>query len=409
VRCRRDPTSDDAVSGVAPRHVFEPRSHDECAEVFALARSERLALAVVGGGTELGLGPPPSRLDAVVSSRGLDRVLEYAPSDQVIVVEAGITLSSLQAVLAPHGQRLACDPPHPDTATMGGLLAANAFGPLRSRHGSLRDLLIGVSILRADGTTVRGGGKVVKNVAGFDLPKLAVGSLGSLGMIATAAFRLHPAPEAVATLRFRRMTPRDVRLLTTAVRAAQVEPAAFVAIGAGDTFDVLLRFEGFAAGVAEQRNRAATLAAPSGPPAEALSPAEGRAAWREHDAARAHGNACVKVSTLPTSLESLASEVVPRLKAVMADAATVLHPTLGLSFVAGDARDAVDFAAALASARARVGRGPGSLVVHRAPAAMLGAIDVWGPLPGAFSTMKRVKEGFDPDGRMNPGRFVGGL
>jgi glycolate oxidase FAD binding subunit len=396
MRCRRDPMGDDAVSGVAPRVVFEPRSREECAEVFAFARTERLALAVVGGRTEVGLGPPPARLDAVVSSRGLDRVLEYAPSDQVVVVEAGVTLASLQAVLAPHGQRLACDPPHPDAATLGGILATNAFGPLRSRYGSLRDLLIGVSILRADATTVRGGGKVVKNVAGFDLPKLAVGSLGSLGMIATAAFRVHPMPEAVATLRFRRMTPRAVRLLATAVRDAQVEPAAFVGIGTGETFDVLLRIEGFAAGVAEQRTRAATL---DGPSAEVLSPDEGQRAWLEHDAARDHGNACVKISTLPTSLETLASEVLPRLKAVMASATTVLHPTLGLSFVGGDTRDTVDFAAALASARARLGRGP----------AMRGAIDMWGHLPGAFSTMKRLKEGFDPEGRMNSGRFVGGL
>jgi glycolate oxidase FAD binding subunit len=403
---RRDPTEVDAIAGVAPRFVFEPRSREECAEAFRLARSERLALAVVGGRTEIGLGPPPSRLDAVVSSRGLGRVLEYAPSDQVVVVEAGITLSALQAVLAPHRQRLACDPPQPDAATVGGILATNAFGPLRSRYGSMRDLLIGVSILRADGTIVRGGGKVVKNVAGFDLPKLAVGSLGSLGMILTASFRLHPAPDVVSTLRFRAMTARALRALVVAIRDAQIEPAAFVAIGVGDLFDVLLRFEGFGAGVAEQKVRAATLAVP---PGEALSPAEEQVAWLEHGSAHGQGNTCVKIAMLPTALEVWASEVLPRLEAAMAAPTTVLHPTLGLAFVSGDARETRDFAAALASARARIARGPGSLVVHRAPAAMRRALDVWGPVPGGFATMKRVKDGFDPEGRMNPGRFVGGL
>ena len=406
---RRDTTAADAVSGVVPRLAFEPRTREECAEVFQYARSERLALAVVGGKTELGLGQRPSRLDAVVSSRALDRVLEYAPSDQVVVVESGITLSALKAILAPHEQRLACDPPLPDRATVGGVLATNAFGPLRTRYGLLRDLLIGVSILRADGTTAHGGGKVVKNVAGFDLPKLVVGALGTLGMIATAAFRLHPLPEVTTTLRLGGMTAAGVRTLVAALRDAQLEPAAFVGIGDGEVFDVLLRFEGFAAGVTEQRDRAAALVRASGAPAESLSHSDAQAAWRDHDAARTGGNLRVKLSGLPASLEALTSDVILRLMGAMAGVKTVIYPTLGLAFVAGDVRGPAELGAALASARARMARGPGSLVVHDMPDAMRGSVDEWGPRPAAFSTMKRVKDGFDPDGRMNPGRFVGGL
>jgi glycolate oxidase FAD binding subunit len=412
VRCGREPTPGDAIAGVAPRSVFEPGSREECRAVFHAARADRLALAVVGGGTELGLGGRPARLDAVVSSRRLDRVLEYAPSDQVVVVEAGIPLAALQAVLAGRGQRLACDPPRADRATVGGLLATNAFGPLRARHGSLRDLLIGVSILRADATVARGGGKVVKNVAGFDLPKLMVGALGTLGMIETATFRLHPVPEVSVTLRIDRMSARAVRSLVVAMRDEQVEPAAVVALGHPGhhgAFDVLVRFEGFDAGVAEQRDRTASLLREAGQSAGALSTEQARDAWREHDALRTRGNARVKVSALAAALEATASTVVPAVVEVLSNPATILYPTLGLVFLTGDAGDRVAFAAGIARARAHLGAAPGSLVVQELPAAARDAVDVWGPPPAAFALMKGVKARFDPENRLNPGRFVGGL
>jgi glycolate oxidase FAD binding subunit len=411
-RCGRAPTRDDAIAGVTPRFVFEPGSREECRAVFEAARADRLAVAVVGGGTELALGGRPTRLDAVVSARRLDRVLEYAPSDQVVVVEAGITLSALQAVLADKGQRLACDPPLANRATVGGLLATNAFGPLRTRHGSLRDLLIGVSILRADATVARGGGKVVKNVAGFDLPKLMVGALGTLGMIETATFRLHPVPEVSVTLRIDRMSARAVRSLVVAMRNEQVEPAAVVALGHHDSrgaFDVLVRFEGFDAGVAEQRDRTASLLREAGQSVESLSNEEATGAWREHDALRTRGTARVKVSALPAALESTASTVMPAVVDVLSNAATVLYPTLGLGFLTGDADDRVAFTAGIARARAHLGVAPGSLVVHELPAAARDAVDVWGPPPAAFALMKGVKARFDPENRLNPGRFVGGL
>ena len=158
-------------------------------------------LLFVGGGTDLDLGAPPERLDVLLRTRRLDRIVEHAPSDQIAVVEAGVTAGRARpARSAPRGQRLALDPPLPERATVGGIVAANAFGPRRARYGSVRDLIIGVTIVRADGVVAHGGGKVVKNVAGFDLPKLMVGSLGTLGLIATATFRLHPLPEESATL-----------------------------------------------------------------------------------------------------------------------------------------------------------------------------------------------------------------
>ena len=152
----------------------------------------RVAVAPRGNGTKIGWGAPPSSLDLVVSFRRMNRVLEHASGDMTATVEPGCTVADFQRRLAEHGQRLAVDPLFPEQATIGGILASNDSGSLRVRFGSLRDLLIGVTLALPDGTLARSGGKVVKNVAGYDLPKLAIGSLGTLGIITQAIFRLHP-------------------------------------------------------------------------------------------------------------------------------------------------------------------------------------------------------------------------
>jgi glycolate oxidase FAD binding subunit len=161
------------IPGVAPERVYTPVSLDECAEVMAKTAREKMRVGFIGGGTALGLGRPPVGLEAVVRTEKLARVLDYAPSDMVLGVEAGVTLAEVQATAREHRQMLALDAPRPERATIGGLVATGAFGPRRARYGALRDLLIGVTLVRADGVIARGGGKVVKNVAGFDLPKIA--------------------------------------------------------------------------------------------------------------------------------------------------------------------------------------------------------------------------------------------
>jgi glycolate oxidase FAD binding subunit len=412
-RPSREPKASDAIAGVSPRVVFEPCSRQECAAVFAHARSARLSLAVVGGRTELALGAPPVRLDAVVSTGRLDRVIDYSPSDQVISVEAGITLSALQDLLAKSRQRLACDPPMQD-ATVGGLLATAAFGPLRTRYGALRDLILGVSLLRADGTHARGGGKVVKNVAGFDLPKLAAGSLGTLGMIETATFRLHPLPEAYATVKVADLAAVDVRRWVVGIREAQLEAAALVAIASGgSTFHALALFEGFAAGVRDQCDGAARVARGLDRSADVLSSEEAAAVWEEHQRLRTRGNARVKLATAPSDLPACLSAAVPLLTDVLARTAVVAYPTLGIGFISGDleapAKAATAFAAAVTRARACATSAKGSLVVQELPGEAREHVDVWGPPPPSFALMKRIKERFDPEGRMNAGRFVGGL
>src|SRR6185295_14009210 len=166
------PSSRASILGVPALEAYEPDSVAACSELLVRAAERKLRLGVIGGGTALGIGNAPSALDAVVFTRRLDHVLDYAPEDQVMVVEAGMTLARLQALARQNGQWLGVDAPQASTATIGGLVAVGGFGPRRTRYGAIRDLLLGVTLVRADGAAAHGGGKVVKNVAGFDLPKV---------------------------------------------------------------------------------------------------------------------------------------------------------------------------------------------------------------------------------------------
>ncbi|HLN59630.1 MAG TPA: FAD-binding oxidoreductase [Thermoanaerobaculia bacterium] len=401
----------DAILGVRPETVFEPSTVEEAVEVVGESARGGKALAFVGGGTDLELGAPPRKLDAVVRTSRLSRVVEHAPFDQIVVVEAGMTLESLQTVLVPHRQRLALDPPLPGRKTIGGIIAANAYGPRRARFGSVRDLIIGISFVRADGTLARGGGKVVKNVAGFDLPKLMVGSLGTLGLITTATFRLHPLPEEEVTLRLPGRTAAGVRSLMRAVKEAQLEPTSVVAAWRqADQFDVAVRFEGFRAGVAEQRERLAGLVGkePEGA-CEVLDEETARAFWSRHDELRAAPPLRAKLTALPTHIEAIARDVLPGMLAALADPGFLWYASLGLGFLAGSPANTDSAAAAILAARERVAGLGGTLTLQAAPAAIRERVDVWGPPPPSLPLIQSVKDRLDPQARFSPGRFVGGI
>ena len=183
------------LEGRTPEAVVFPGCKEEICAILALAGEEGIPVTPWGGGTKLGIGLPPSRVGLVLGLRRLDRILEHEPGDLTATVEAGITLGALQARLGKRGQWLSLDPACPDRATVGGILASDASGPRRHLYGTARDLLIGLTVVSAEGAIVRGGGKVVKNVAGYDLPKLYIGSFGTLGVLVEATIRLRPRPD----------------------------------------------------------------------------------------------------------------------------------------------------------------------------------------------------------------------
>ena len=335
-----------------------PGSVDEAQAL--LAEGGRRVL-FVGGGTAMPPGPP---VDLEVATGKLNRVVEYAPADQVVTVECGVTLAQLQTELGKNGQRLALDPPQPEKATLGGIVASNSFGPLRTRYGSVRDLIIGVSIVRADGTRAKGGGKVVKTVAGFDLPKLMCGSWGTLAFIATATFRVHPVPEQTLTLCARGGDPLE---LVRRVRGMQLEPAAMMAVREPGGWDVYLRFEGFGAGVRAQRDKLRDLE-------ESRWPAPETGAVR------------VRFGALPSHVSQVAKALGPL------RARIEWLPTVGVGVASCASVDP----SALQGARRELMALGGWLV----------ADGDWGPAPASLPLQRSVKERLDPGGLLAPGRFL---
>ena len=403
----------DAVGGRQPSYVAAPASTREASAVLRAAAELGLAVLPRGGGTRLHWGAPPDRCELLVETRRMPAVLEHAAGDLVARVQAGAGLRQLADVLGAAGQRLALDPP-PAAAgtadgTVGGLIATGVAGPLRLRYGSPRDLLIGVTIVRADGTVAHSGGKVVKNVAGYDLGKLYAGSFGTLGLITEAAFRLHPQPGAVA---FVTLECPDAGAAQAAIAAAVDSPLAPSAAevhwpGRESPISAGILLEGDPDAVAERAARMRTLlgcaAVRSGPPPW----------WGQYPAAAADGTA-IRVAFWAGNAAAVLDTI------AAAAAAAGLDPAVGGSAAAGVLHawlpgNAVPAAVAefLTALRAVAGvsAGPpagGSAVMLHAPPAVRDVVDIWGPV-ASLPLMRAVKDQFDPDHRMAPGRFVGGI
>ncbi len=414
---------DDAVAGVTPRFVARPGDVAEAAAVMRAAAAEGLAAVPRGAGTRLAWGSPPDRGDLVIATRRLNRVLEHAAGDLVARVQAGVGMDQLAEVLAAAGQRLALDPPGNGNGagTVGGVLACGVAGPLRLRYGTPRDLGIGITVVRADGTVASSGGKVVKNVAGYDLGKLFAGSYGTLGLIVEAAFRLHPLPGATS---FVTLDAADAAAAHAAIAAAASSPLAPSAAeidrpGRQAPTRVGILLEGDADGVAERSARMTELLGGGG--VASVSPAP--PAWWGRGAAAVAGGTVIKVAFWAAAL----AEVLGAIDAAASGAG--LDPVVGGSAAAGVIYAAVDESAAPAAVsrfvtglRAALGGavpavslapadGPPSLasaVVLHAPAQVRAAVDLWGPV-SALGLMRAVKDQFDPEHRMAPGRFAGGI
>jgi glycolate oxidase FAD binding subunit len=407
----RPATGADAVDGVRAELVAEPDTVAAASRVLAAASRAGKKVAVVGSGGKLGLGNPPERVDLLVRTRRMDRVLEHAAGDLVVKVEAGARLADLQAALAPAGQWLALDPPEPD-ATVGGVVAANASGPRRLRYGTVRDLIIGITVVLADGTVAHAGGKVVKNVAGYDLGKLFCGSLGTLGLIAEATFRLHPRPAAAAVATLQVERPEQVWAAVGRLLGSTLVPSAIELTWDDRPGRLTVVIEGIRPGVEAQAATAVRLLGEVGE-AEVLGPGGTEAALSRLGAlpwekAEVGVKVAVPPAELPGALTDLWTGWLGHGRIAAHAGTGVLR--VGLSGPDPSSPDQVAaFAGVVAKARAALTARRGTLVVAEAPPALKRAVDVWGPPGDAVELMRRVKRQFDPDRQMSPGRFVGGI
>ncbi|MEU8144752.1 FAD-binding oxidoreductase [Nonomuraea sp. NPDC048901] len=384
----REAGPDDVVGGVRAGVVALPESVEEISAVLRACAGAGLAVVPVGGGTKLHWGHPPERCDVLLDLCCLNEVVEHAAGDLVVKTQAGVTMDALAEALAEQGQELALDVPFAEGATVGGTLAAATAGPRAFRYGTARDLLIGITVVLPDGTVAKSGGRVVKNVAGYDLGKLFTGSYGTLGVIAEATFRLHPLPadhRYVVT----ELAQRHVQEVTAMLAASQAEPSAVELDWPGGDAPITLAVlvEGSAAG---QR-------------AEALREAIGAGAVTDEAPAWwgliSDDELLIELRFPPARTSDVLAEV--------RDTGLSLRgsPVAGRVWLQPTAEPPADFGGVVSGLRERLTPLGGRVTVLAAPHE---GVDRWGPV-SALPLMRRVKERFDPERRMSPGRFIGGI
>jgi glycolate oxidase FAD binding subunit len=399
-----------SVDGQTASGVVTPGSAQETAEVLAEAATRGQAVAPVGGGTALNLGNPPERLDLILSTERLAGIIDYEPTDLVMSVGAGARWGDVQAVLGEHGQRLPLDPPGGGDATVGGLIATGRWGPLRTSAGTLRDLLIGITVAHPSGTVSRAGGMVVKNVSGYDMPRLYHGSLGTLGVIVSANFKVLPRPrtEAMIVASFAEAAAAFAAVST--LRAGGEPLAALEVFRRNGNWAVAVRIEG-----REQTVEAVAARVASTVRGDIMrhEGAESAGWWADYVAAQEFawsGNGVlVRCGGRPKETAILAQGVqaametigigVPYLAASPAIGTVVARLALGDE---GSAERLADVQAMLLNLAT-------TATILAAPAPWKRDIDVWGRLPDGFEVMQSVRQQFDPERTINPGRFAGFL
>lgn len=389
----------DTVDDVAPSWVARVSSTEQTASAMKVAAKHGLRVVPKGSGSKLDWGAAPEAVDLVLELGDASSVLEHAAGDLVLSVQAGTPLAEVHKALRAEGQQLAIDSPLP-TATIGGTLATALSGPCRHYFGGVRDLLIGITCVLSDGTVAISGGKVVKNVAGYDLGRLYTGSFGTLGVITEAVFRLHPVADEHRWISVRTDSPGDV---LAEVRASQAMPSA-VEVNRprpADPCTFVVQLEGRPEVThARAVELADAIRAATGDRGDVLdTPPEW---WGELPFDPATGTGLrvgVKPAAVPGILAKLAGSELD----------VTVRGAAGLGVLHVGLPGATD-PAAVSELVASLRRTSEYVVVERAPSAVRAAVDPWGPIdPGVLTLMRRTKDQFDPEHRLAPGRFVGGI
>ncbi len=394
-------TSADAIGGVQPKRVVAPEDAEQASRVLAWAHEHEVHVAPRGGGSKSDWGNAPRAVELVLSLEHFDQPIEHAWQDMTVTVQAGTTIASLQRELRKHAQHLPLDALWPERSTVGGVIATNDSGALRLRFGSLRDLILGVTVVLANGTIARSGGRVVKNVAGYDLPKLFTGSFGTLGVITEVTLRTYPLPHAGRNLSFRFNDTGAANRYMLAIADTSLVPVSVqLRFATGENPVVDLRFEGLEEGIDAQARRATELASPG----ESTDCPDDL--WNRREALWDGDTAAIvgKFSVLPSSIAECVAAIEKHFSR-----SRVIAQSLGLGLFRAEAADSEQLQSCLTMLRASIQKIGGTLVVLHAPREVKKGMDVFGPLTSAHPLMLRVKQQFDTKGILNPGRFVGGI
>ena len=423
------------IDGVEPLEVVSPSSEDQLSREVARANADRVAIFARGGGTRIDLGGIPSRPGMVVDMAGIDEVVAHNYSDLTATFQAGVTMRHVSETLSHHGQLIAIDPPLPGRATVGGTLAAGVSGPLKWHFGHPRDTVIGMKVVQPDGQVTKSGGQVVKNVSGYDMSRLHVGGLGTLGIILEASFKLTPVPMYEKTVLSAYRCVEDVQAAALGIFNSHVMPLAMTAFDASTArrigmepaqgrWHLTVRLGGRSRTLDRQVDDVTNICRQAD--AQEMEPVEGGRAERLWESIRDFGwdtesapLLAIHVSALPSDLPKTASAV-DRLRTPTLDPAIVAQPGFGTIDIfwhtssptplmregSGEGEETQSLISQFQTAVASIG---GSTLVQRCPTEVKSDIDVWGDEPPGIETMRRLKKQYDPNNIMNPGRFVGGM
>ena len=411
------------VDGKQPQLVVFPSTVEQVQELMRWAHKTQARIIPMGNGSKLGIGNPPQRVDVVVSTLKLNQVIEYVPANLTITVQPGIRLTQLRDVLADSGQLFPLDPPYQDLGTVGGTVVANASGPMRLKYGTARDVLIGIRAVQPDGTLIKGGGKVVKNVAGYDLNKLYVGSYGTLGIVVELTLKLQPLPAAFQLLlaRFDSMAKAieagheivSSQLVPTIVTGATSLPSASIeqpclAIGAdGHPETVSWQMERFAASC--EASGATQVEYCDSAPRDALY----RILTTFPEARWVEPRLVCKASVPSDRLLGALEQVKELAQASNLHIDTMVHIGNGIIYIIiGIPQEEPEMASGVSitkQLREGIRALGGFLVLESAPPPIKRQVDTWGTVGNSFPLMRKTKDTLDPNMLLNPGRFVGGI
>ena len=417
-----------AIGAMRPAAVVQVRSAEQVATTLALANERGWAVAPRGGGTMLDLGNPIARLDVVLDLSGIDAVVDYQPDDLTVTVQAGVTIGTINRLLVERGQMLPLDVPLPESATIGGALATNAHGSRRLRYGTARDLVIGMQAALPMSGLARSGGKVVKNVAGFDLAKLHIGGLGTAGVITEVTFKLWPVPAEsaglVAAFDGYQAAHDSARGLVT----GQLFPAAVVLVGPASADGLKHRWTGEASrgqwlvavlllgvhtAVRRQVRDISDLCTRAG--STEISVLDAAECDRLFSRIRDHGrgvddpaNLILRADVLPSDTARAIRTIEDRSASLGTRGDIIAHAGHGVIRAFWPSAPAHAIPDAIRSIRSELAPF-GGLVVERAPEGSLAGVDAWGVEGTDLELMRRLKLAYDASGILNPGRFAGGI
>jgi glycolate oxidase FAD binding subunit len=410
-----------AIDGCAPQWVVCPRTAEAAAATLHYAAERDLKVVPCCNATQLSTGNLPRRYDIALSLREMNQVRACEPDDLTASVEPGVRLNVFQQLLSRHKLWLPLDPSGSAQASVGGVVATNNAGPLRLRYGAPRDMVVGMKIATTSGKIIKAGGRVVKNVAGYDLCKLMIGSYGTLGVIVEINFKLYPAPARRATWSFRTATLEAAREFRRKLLNSPLDPLRVVLLNPGGVavarsepettgFEIWLEFGGSESVIRRSIKTVQEISKESGMEACPVGEGPAEAGWSGISDVGAFASQVILKAALPISVvEDFVGWAQEEGKTHL-PLACVCQNGVGIVHVCFPAQGLVSLSADLAAKvrKAAIARG-GSLLIVRCPSEMKKQIDVWGPAGDGSELMRKLKDVWDPKGTLAPGRFVGGL